>query len=156
MIELSEADRRLLRALQSNARASTHELAEVSGMSSSPAWRRIKRLEDLGVITRHVALLDRNRLGLSVLGYIQITLTDHTEPTVARFDSFVQSDPQILECARVTGGFDYLIKVVARDPEGLEAFLMNRLLSLGVVRNASTSFVLRQTKSTTELPLGQI
>jgi Lrp/AsnC family transcriptional regulator len=81
-------------------------------------------------------------------------LTDHTEPTVARFDTFVRDHPQILECARVTGGFDYLIKVVARDAEDLEDFLMRHLLSLGIVRTTSTSFVLRQTKSTTELPLG--
>lgn len=152
-VQLSDADRRLLRALQANARASTQDLAEISGLSSSPAWRRIKRLEDLGVISGHVAVLDRHRLGLTVLAHIQISLTDHTEPTVARFDSFVQDHAQILECARVTGGFDYLIKVVARDAEGLETFLMRHLLSLGVVRTASTSFVLRQTKSTTELPL---
>lgn len=154
-ITLSDADRRLLRALQRNARASTQDLAEASGLSSSPAWRRIKRLEDLGVIAGHVALLDRHRLGLSVLAYIQISLTDHTEPTVVRFDGFVQTHPQILECARVTGGFDYLLKVVAQDAEGLETFLMRHLLSLGIVRTASTSFVLRQTKSTTELPLEQ-
>ena len=153
-IELTESDRRLLHALQTNARASTQELAEASGLSSSPAWRRIKRLEDLGVITGHVALLDRHRLGLTVLAYIQISLTDHTEPTVARFDTFVRDHPQILECARVTGGFDYLIKVVAHDAEDLEDFLMRHLLSLGIVRTTSTSFVLRQTKSTTELPLG--
>lgn len=152
-VDLTDADRRLLRALQANARASTQELAEASGLSSSPAWRRIKRLEDLGVITRHVALLDRHRLGLSVLAYVQVSLTDHTGPTVARFDAFVKDNPQILECARVTGSFDYLIKVVARDAEDLESFLMHHLLSLGIVRTASTSFVLRQTKTTTELPL---
>lgn len=154
-IELSDADRRLLRALQRNARASTQELAEVSGLSSSPAWRRIKRLEDLGVISGHVALLNRHRLGLAVLAYIQVSLTEHTEPTVVRFDGFVQNHPQILKCARITGGFDYVLEVVARDAEGLEAFLMHDLLSLGIVRTTSTSFVLRQIKSTTELPLDQ-
>ncbi len=154
-IALTDADRRLLRALQRNARATTQDLAEESGLSASPAWRRIKRLEDLGVIAGHVALLDRHRLGLSVLAYVQVSLTDHTEPTVARFDGFVQAHAQILECARVTGGFDYLLKVVARDAEGLEVFLMRHLLSLGIVRTASTGFVLRQTKSTTELPLDQ-
>lgn len=153
---LTESDRRLLGALQRNARASTQELAELSGLSASPAWRRIKRLEDLGIITSHVALLDRQRLGLSVMAYILVSLTEHTEGALAKFDSFVQGQPQILECARVTGGFDYLLKVVCRDPEGLEDFLMHHLLSLGVVRTASTSFVLRQTKSTTELPLDQV
>jgi DNA-binding Lrp family transcriptional regulator len=151
--DLTESDRRLLRALQRNARTSIQDLAALSGLSSSPAWRRIRRLEETGVIAGHVALLDRHRIGLGVMAYVQISLTDHTEPTVTRFDSFVRANMQILECARVTGGFDYLIKVVARDTEDLESFLMQHLLSLGVVRTASTSFVLRQTKSTTELPL---
>jgi Lrp/AsnC family leucine-responsive transcriptional regulator len=154
-VDLSDADCRLLRALQRNGRASTQDLAEASGLSSSPAWRRIKRLEDLGVIARHVALLDRHKLGLTVLAYVQVSLTDHTEPTVSRFDAFVQGNPHIMECARVTGGFDYIIKVVAQDAEGLEVFLMRHLLSLGIVRTASTSFVLRQIKATTELPLDQ-
>ncbi|MGV8989655.1 MAG: Lrp/AsnC family transcriptional regulator [Cypionkella sp.] len=152
-VELTETDRRLLRLLQANARASTQELAEAAGLSSSPAWRRLKRLEDLGVIKGHVALLDERKLGLTALAYVQVSLTDHTEPTVARFDSFVQGQPKILECARVTGGFDYLLKVVTYDAEDLESFLISRLLALGIVRTASTSFVLRQIKCTTALPL---
>ena len=152
-VELTEADRRLLHLLQQNARASVQELADAAGLSSSPAWRRLKRLEDLGVIKGQVALLDPRKLGLGAMAYVQVSLTDHTEPTVARFDAFVKGQPQILECARVTGGFDYLLKVVTRDAEDLETFLMRQLLALGSVRTAATSFVLRQIKSTTELPL---
>lgn len=152
-LDLTDADRRLLQLLQSDARASTQELADAAGLSASPAWRRLKRLEDLGVIARHVALLDPRKLGLGAMAYVQVSLTDHTEPTVARFDAFVQSQPRILECARVTGGFDYMLKVVTRDAEDLESFLMRHLLALGLVRTASTSFVLRQIKSTTALPL---
>jgi Lrp/AsnC family transcriptional regulator, leucine-responsive regulatory protein len=152
-VELTEADRSLLRLLQRDGRASTQELADAAGLSASPAWRRLKRLEDLGVIKGHVALLDGRKLGLGALAYVQVSLTDHTEATVARFDSFVQGQSRIMECARVTGGFDYILKVVTRDAEDLEHFLMRHLLALGIVRTASTSFVLRQTKATTELPL---
>lgn len=151
--DLTETDRRLLQLLQSNARATTQELADAAGMSSSPTWRRLKRLEDLGIIKEHVTLLDRRALGLNALAYVHISLTEHTEATVARFDSFVQSHPNVMECARVTGNFDYVLKVVAAGPEDLEEFLMRQLLSLGLVRTASTSFVLRPVKSTTALPL---
>ena len=152
-VELTEVDRRLLAVLQSDARASTQKLADAAGLSASPAWRRLKRLEDLGVVKAHVALLDPHKLGLGVMAYVQVSLMDHTEPTVTRFDSLVKALPHILECARVTGGFDYILRVVTRDTEGLEHFLMHQLLATGLVRTAATSFVLRQTKSTTELPL---
>lgn len=151
--EIDDADRRLLHLLQQDARASTQELADAAGLSASPTWRRLKRLEEAGVIRGQVALLDAKKLGLGALAYVQISLNDHAEATVARFDAFVQSEPQITECARLTGGFDYLIKVVTRDAEALEEFLMRKLLALGVVRTASTSFVLRQVKATTALPL---
>lgn len=153
-IELDEADRRLLRLLQRDARRSTQELAEGAGMSASPAWRRVKRLEEAGVIIGHVALLDQRILGLRASAYIQVTLTEHTAATVARFDSFVQGQERVLECARITGNADYLIRVVAKDAEDLEDFLMHALLATGIVRATTTSFVLRQIKATTELPLG--
>ena len=153
-IPLDESDRRLLRQLQRDARISTQDLAETAGMSTSPAWRRVKRLEEAGIITGHVALLDARALGLCASAYIHVSLTEHTADTVARFDSFVQGQDRVLECARVTGSADYLIRVVARDAEDLEDFLMHSLLATGIVRSTATSFVLRQIKATTELPLG--
>ena len=152
-IELTEADRHLLRVLQRDGRASTQDLADAAGLSSSPAWRRLKRLEDLAVIKGYVALLDQGKLGLGAVAYVQVSLTEHTAATVARFDDFVQGQARIIDCARVTGGFDYIVKVVTRDAGDLEHFLMHHLLALGIVRTASTSFVVRQIKSTTELPL---
>ena len=153
-IPLDESDRRLLRQLQRDARISTQDLAEAAGMSTSPAWRRVKRLEEAWIITGHVALLDARALGLGASAYIHVSLTEHTADTVARFDSFVQGQDRVLECARVTGSADYLIRVVARDAEDLEDFLMHSLLATGIVRSTATSFVLRQIKATTELPLG--
>lgn len=152
-IVLDDADRRVLRQLQRDARMSTQALAEAAGLSASPAWRRVRRLEETGVITRHVALLDARVLGLRASAYIQVSLTDHNAATVARFDSFIQGQDRVLECARVTGTADYLIRVVAKDAEDLEDFLMHGLLATGIVRATTTSFVLRQTKATTELPL---
>ncbi len=152
-IDLTDADRRLLRLLQRDARSSTQDLASAAGMSSSPAWRRLRRLEELGVIKGQVALLDQHKLGLLAMAHVRVSLTGHSEATVARFDAFVQGQPQIVECARVTGDFDYVLKIVARDIEAVDKFLMHQLLALGIVRTTSTSIVLRQIKSTTELPL---
>lgn len=153
MIDLDDFDRRLLRLVQKDARASTQALADQAGLSASPAWRRLKRLEDEAVITRHVAILDPARLGFHAMAYILVSLTEHSEAALRRFDAFVAAEARILECARVTGSGDYLLKVVATDNAGLEDFLMRHLLATGVVRETTTSLVLRQTKSTTELPV---
>lgn len=152
-ITLDEADRRILRALQRDAGLSMQALADEVGMSPSPCWRRVKALRDQGVIRGEVALLDRRLLGLTALAYIHLSLTDHGEATIQRLDDFVQRHDRIVECATITGVDDYVIKVLARDPEDLERFLMKELLALGVVRASTTHFVLRQTKYSTAVPL---
>lgn len=146
-------DKRLLRLLQHDARLSTQELADRVGLSASPAWRRVRRLEQDGVIRGQVALLDPRKLGLHAVAYVHVSLLDHAEATIARFDQFVQAQDQVVECASITGSNDYVLRVVAKDPEGLEFFIMRKLLALGVVRSSTTNFVLRQTKFTTELPI---
>lgn len=150
---LDDTDKRLLRQLQRDSRISTQDLADRAGLSASPAWRRVKRMEDAGLIRKHVAMLDPKRLGLSAVAYVHVSLLDHSETTMARFDDFVQRQDQVVECASITGSDDYLLKVYARDPEDLERFIMRKLLALGIVRSSTTNFVLRQTKYTTELPL---
>ncbi len=153
MPKLDDADRRLLAALQQDARLSIQELAEKVGLSPSPTWRRLRRLEQEGVIAAHVALLDARRLGLNTRAYIHVSLTDHSEANIRAFERFVQAEAQIVECCAITGADDYLLKVVARDPEALEHFLMQRLLGLGFVRSSTTHFVLSQKKQSTALPL---
>lgn len=153
MPELDDIDRRLLRLLQRDATRSTQDLAEAAGLSTSPAWRRVRRLIDEKVIGRQVALVAPAKAGLHAMAYVQVSLMDHTEPTLARFDAFVQDHDQIMECATITGSYDYQLKIVAADPEGLEHFLMRQMLPLGIIRSTVTHFVLRQTKYTTALPL---
>lgn len=153
MPQIDDADRRILRLLQHDATLSTQSLAEGAGLSTSPAWRRLRRLIETGVIERQVALVSPAQAGLQAMAYAQVSLLDHTEATLARFDRFVQTEDQILECATITGTSDYQLKIVAADPEGLEFFLMRRMLPLGIIRSTVTHFVLRQTKYTTALPL---
>lgn len=148
-----DADRRILRALQRDATLSMQALADQVGMSPSPCWRRVKALRDLGVIRAEVALVDRRKMGITALAYVHLSLLDHTEATIQRLDEFVQRHEQVVECATITGADDYVIKVMARDPEDLERFIMKDLLALGVVRSSTTHFVLRQTKYSTAVPV---
>lgn len=153
MPDLDDTDLRLLRLLQKDTTLSNQALADKTGLSTSPAWRRVRRLIEDGVIERQVALINPRRAGLHAMAYVQVSLLDHTEGTIARFDQFVQTEDQIIECATITGTSDYQLKIVAPDPEGLEHFIMRRLLALGIVRDTVTHFVLRQTKYTTAMPI---
>lgn len=153
MPDIDDADRRLLHVLQRDASLSTQDLAERAGLSASPAWRRVRRLTESGVIERQVALVAPAAVGLQAMAYVQVSLLDHTEESLALFDRFVQTEEQVIECATITGVSDYLLKIVAADAEGLERFLMRRLLATDVVRGTVTNFVLRQTKYTTAMPL---
>lgn len=153
LIDLDDFDRRLLRALQADGKLSIQELAERAGLSPSPAWRRVRRMEEAGIITGYRALLDRKAIGLSTLAFVHVSLIDHTEASIRIFDSFVETEDQVIECCSITGTDDYMLKIVARDPEALEYFLMKRILGLGIVRSSTTHFVLRQKKYSTALPV---
>lgn len=152
-MSLDPHDRRILQALQEDARVSNKELAERVGLSPSPCWRRVRRLEESGVIEQYVARLSRQALGFPVLAYVQISLEDHHPDTIREFDELVRRCDEVQECCSMSGQYDYLIKVVARDMESYEEFLSGKLLRLGGVQTANTSFVLKQKKSTSALPL---
>ena len=150
---LDELDKHLLQLLQRNAKISTQDLADQVNLSVSPCWRRVRKLEDAGIIERYVTLLNRRKLGLNTLAFVHVSLIEHTEAAIKIFDDFVEQEDQIIECCSITGSDDYLLKVVAEDPEGLETFIMKKVLRLGIVRSSTTHFVLRQKKYRTELPL---
>ena len=153
MPDLDKHDIQLLNLLQKDAKISTQDLADHVNLSLSPCWRRVRKLEDSGIIERYVTLLDRRKLGLNTLAFVHVSLIEHSEQTIRVFDDFVANEDQIIECCSITGADDYLLKVVAADPEGLENFIMKKVLRLGIVRSSTTHFVLRQKKYRTELPL---
>ena len=153
MPDLDDHDIQLLHLLQKDAKISTQDLADHVNLSPSPCWRRVRKLEDSGIIERYVTLLDRRKLGLNTLAFVHVSLIEHSEQTIRVFDDFVANEDQIIECCSITGADDYLLKVVAADPEGLENFIMKKVLRLGIVRSSTTHFVLRQKKYRTELPL---
>ena len=150
---LDTFEKLILKTLQLNGRASTQELSDAVGLSASPCWRRVKRLEEEGYITRYAAILDGKKLGIRAFAHVQVSLIDHSEASVETFQNFVASSEQVLECASITGDFDFILKVAATDPEALEQFIMHRILRLGVVRTTTTNFILRQIKVSGALPI---
>lgn len=143
----------ILKALQLDGRASTQALSDALGLSLSPCWRRVKRLEEDGYITGYAAVLDGKKIGLHSLAHVQVSLKDYDASSIDKFQTFVERNEQVLECASITGDFDYILKVAATDPESLEQFIMHNLLGLNVVRATTTIFILRQMKVSGPLPI---
>ena len=153
---LDAVDARILDLIQHDAGLSVAEIAERVGLSSSPCWRRIKRLEDTGVIQRRVTILDGEKLGLDFEVYAEVKLTLPTKENLARFDAPVAGRPEVVSCAPVTRGMDYVMRIVTRDIHSFDLFQREKLLALGVVSNVETRIVIRSVKRTTAVPLGLI
>lgn len=150
---LDAVDRALLTALQDNGRSTVGELAERVNLSTSPCWRRVRQLEDDGVISGYHAHLDRKRIGLGVLGFVQIAMHEHTAEVTSAFEREVLALPQVLACHNLSGRYDYQLEMVAPDLEAFSEDLRTRIRSLPGVREISTSFSLKEIKRTVALPV---
>ncbi len=151
---LDVKDKQILHELQQNARISNLELAERVNLSPTPCARRVKQLEESGIITQHVTLLDHEKLGLNLTAMISVTMDKHTADRFEKFEKSVEELPEVMECYVVTGqDSDFLIKVLIRDMRHYEEFLLRRLTKLEGVSGVHTSFVLRHPISKTELPI---
>ncbi len=151
--ELDAVDRNLLNALQQDGRATVGELAERVALSPSPCWRRVRQLEESGLISGYHAHLDRQRAGWGVLGFVQLGLHNHTAEVTAAFEREVQALPQVLACHNLSGRYDYQLEVVAPSLEVFADFLRTSIRSLPGVREISTSFSLKEVKRTVALPV---
>ena len=156
-MKLDRTDKRILAALQTNARITNLELAEQVDLSPTPCARRVKQLEDAGVIERHVTLLNQQKLGLNITAMIGITMDRHTPERFETFEREVRQFPEVIECSIVTGQTaDYLVKAVLPDMNYYEEFLLGRLTRIEGVTGVHSSFVLRKVIAKTELPLDHI
>ena len=156
-MKLDRTDRRILAAMQRNGRISNLELADAVGLSPTPCSRRVKRLEESGVIEKHVTLLDQSRLGLKLTAFIMIAMDRHTPDRFDNFEARVAEFPEVIECSVVTGqSADYLVKAVVPDMEYYEEFLLGRLTRIEGVTGVQSSFVLRRVINRTDLPLDHI
>ena len=155
-MKYDKSDIKILKAIQKDGRLSNRDLAKKASLSPSPCWRRLKALEEAGVISHYAAVVDRHKVGLSIMGFAHVTLHDHSTDKVKKFDEAIMNAPQVLECHATSGGHDYMLKVVAPDMASYQDFLSEYLLKMGVVRTVNTSFALKEQKNTTVLPLDQI
>lgn len=144
---------RILAELQNNARLTNQELAERVGLSPSPCWRRVRSLEETGVIQRYVTLLDPRKVGLGESVFCNVTLERHTEGVVERFEQEVMRHPEILECYAMTGDADYLLRVVVGEVQSYDRFLQEFIFRLPGVAHVRSHFALRAVKYDTALPL---
>jgi Lrp/AsnC family transcriptional regulator, leucine-responsive regulatory protein len=155
--ELDAIDRRILRALQHDGRMTYDELAEEVSLSASAALRRVKRLEESGVIARYVALVPPERVGLSLIAYLNVRLEKRSgvgmKSPMVLFRAAVQTWPEVVECCSMTGEVDYLLRVVVADMAHYSRFISETLLAHPSVEDCRTSFVLERLKSTTALPV---
>ncbi len=157
MIKLDKLDIRILRALQKNGCISNLELAESVGLSPSPCARRVKHLEDSGIIAGQVTLLNASKLDLKLTALIQISMDRHTPDRFEIFENKVRSFPEVVECLLITGqSADYQLKVIVPDMEYYQEFLLNKITRIEGVTDVHSSFMLREVLNTTELPLQHI
>ena len=150
-LPLDQTDRKILSALRNNGRLTTAELAQEVGLSQSPCWTRVKRLEASGAIERYVAILDHRAVGLPNTVFVEVTLDRHDERALEEFGAALARIPEVVEAHLVTGDYDYLVKVAVAGTEHYERFLRESLYRIAGIRHSRSTFALRALKSSTSV-----
>ena len=151
--QLDAIDRRILEHLQDNARISNVDLAARVGISASPCWRRVRELEESGVISNYVTLIDAASVGLTVSVFVNVSLERQVERELEVFQNAIRERPEVMECYLMTGEADFLLRVVVPDLMAYERFLMDHLTRVPGIASIRSSFALKQVKYRTALPL---
>lgn len=153
-IHLDRTDRRILDELQKDGAISNLDLADKVGLSPSPCSRRVKALQESGIIQKTVAILDQKALGLDMVAMISISMDRHTPERFENFERLVSNFPEVLECYLITGSAsDYLLKVIVKDMEGYQQFLLGKLTRIEGVSGVHSSFVMRKVVDSSRLPM---
>ncbi|MDG2460618.1 MAG: Lrp/AsnC family transcriptional regulator [Luminiphilus sp.] len=152
-MNIDSTDKKILSLLQENSDKSTAALAESLHISQSPCWRRINRLEEQGVIRKRVALLDREALGIEVVVFATVNLTQTGRQNLLEFERMIEGHPEVLECYTMTGIWDYILKIVTRDVRHYEDFLRNTLSASDLIRELHSHIAVTEIKNTSALPL---
>ncbi|HTT82439.1 MAG TPA: Lrp/AsnC family transcriptional regulator [Rhizomicrobium sp.] len=145
-------DRQIIRLLQEDASLSVAEIGKRVGLSSTPCWKRIQRLEEEGVIARRVAVIDPDKVGLGLTVFVSIETGDHSEEWLAHFATAIRAMPEVMEFYRMAGDVDYMLRVVAADIQSYDAFY-KRLIGVAALKNVTSRFAMERIKSTTVLPV---
>jgi DNA-binding Lrp family transcriptional regulator len=152
-VDLDNTDHQLLAALQQNARLTTGELAQMTGLSQSPCWRRIRRLEESGLIDGYHARLDRRALGYGVVAFVSVSIDFQNEARSTEFVEAVRAIPQVVMFHGITGSADFLLMVIAKDLDAYSELLQSKLHRLPGVRHVQTSFSLQEFKRFDDVPI---
>jgi Transcriptional regulators len=154
-VQLDRYDRQILQALQADGRLSNQDLADRIGLSPSPCLRRVRALEESGLITGYRALVDAKMLGLSLMALVHISMDRHTPERFERFEQQIAQIDEVMECLLITGqSADYQLKVVVRDMDAYQALLLDRITRIEGITGVHSSFVLRRVIDKTALPIG--
>lgn len=151
-MELDSIDRRILNMLQNNSKLTTKELAAALNMTTTPIHERIKRLEKRGYILNYVALLDRRKMEHKLMAFLYISVRDHSQQSLLKFQQAVIKFPKVVECYHIAGQFDFVLKILVKDMEDYHNFTFNRLASLKNIRQVQTDFVINDLKYSTIIP----
>ena len=149
---MDKIDRKILAELQKNGRASLQEISQAVGLSSTPCWTRMKRMEEDGVIERYTVNLNAHALGLGDTVLVQLTLDSHSDNTLEKFGQVLATIPEVIEAYLVSGEYDYLLRVAVKDTKEYERLLREKLYKIKGIRHSKSSFVLRTLKKA-DLPL---
>ena len=152
-VDLSRQDINILSILQSDASKTSTEVADIVGMSQSPCWRRINRIEQAGLVQKKVALLNRQALGMDLVVFATVNLTTSGRQNLVEFESSVRNFDEVVECYTMTGIWDYMLKIIVKDIRNYESFVRDRLLALPMIRELHSHIAVTEIKNTTELPL---
>ncbi|MEZ2901716.1 Lrp/AsnC family transcriptional regulator [Acinetobacter terrestris] len=151
---MDQTDKRILKALQQNGKLQNNELAQVIGLSPSPCLRRVKQLEDDGIIEKYVALVDSAKVNLSLTVFARIWLKSQNAETVDQFLDAIQDMPEVVECQLMAGDCDFFLRIVVADLDAYRQFQIHHLNKISGLQNVKTEIPLQKIKQTTELPLG--
>ena len=152
-ITLDHIDRQLLRLLQQDASTPVAELAESVGLSQSPCWRRINRLENEGVIKGRIAVVDQDKLGLGTTVFAQVRLSSHGRRTLEEFEDAIRAFPEVIDCFAVLGQMDFILRIATKDVHSYEAFVRQSLFNLPHVQEVHSMVGLTPIKDRAPLPI---
>jgi Lrp/AsnC family transcriptional regulator len=154
-VEIDRIDRGILDALQRDGSLSAADVASQVGLSTTTCWRRIQQLERSGVIKQRVALLDRAKLGLDVMVFVQVRLSTQGRDAIAQFDQAIRDRPEVLDCYTLTGEWDFWLRIVTHDMKEYEAFFLDHLSKIPNVQSVNSSIAVTVVKESTVLPLAR-
>lgn len=153
MVNLDLTDKKILNLLQQNSKANIKEIALKIGLTQTPTYERIKRLEKAGVIKNYIAVLDKEKVGYTIEVFCQVTLMVHSKEMITRFENAINKIDEVMECFHVAGNYDYLLKIIVKDMNSYQTFLKNKLSVLDSVANVQSTFVMSSTKDSAGLSL---